>query len=62
MTTLGPATPDERGTDSRVPRKAQNLAPGHPLPELLPSYYKERGWEAHGVQTPRTLEKLQVRV
>lgn len=39
-----------------------HLDSGHPLPELLPAYYKKRGWDAHGVPTPRTLEKLQVRV
>ncbi len=35
---------------------------GHPLPELLPSYYAKRGWDARGVPAPRTLEKLQVRL
>lgn len=40
----------------------EHLDSGHPLPELLPSYYKKRGWDARGVPTQRTLEKLQVRV
>lgn len=35
---------------------------GHPLGELLPRYYKLRGWDADGVPTRRTLDKLQVRV
>lgn len=34
---------------------------GHPLPKLLPRYYRNRGWDAQGVPKPRTLEKLQVR-
>ncbi len=40
----------------------RHLRSGHPLPELLPRYYKNRGWDANGVPTKRTLEKLQVRV
>ncbi len=39
-----------------------HLDSGHPLPDLLPAYYKKRGWDAHGVPTPKTLSKLQVRV
>lgn len=35
---------------------------GHPLGQLLPAYYKKRGWDAHGVPTAKTLAKLQVRV
>ena len=35
---------------------------GHPLDKLLPRYYHLRGWDASGVPTPATLEKLQVRV
>ena len=35
---------------------------GHPLDQLLPKYYRNRGWDAQGVPTPKTLEKLQVRV
>jgi aldehyde:ferredoxin oxidoreductase len=35
---------------------------GHPLGQLLPRYYKNRGWDADGVPTRRTLERLQVRV
>jgi aldehyde:ferredoxin oxidoreductase len=35
---------------------------GHPLPELLPRYYKLRGWDAGGVPKPKTLAKLRVRV
>ncbi|MCP3984463.1 MAG: aldehyde ferredoxin oxidoreductase family protein [bacterium] len=35
---------------------------GHPLGQLLPAYYKKRGWGADGVPTKRTLEKLQVTI
>ncbi len=34
------------------------LASGHPLGELLPRYYKKRGWDAHGVPKPKTLDRL----
>jgi len=30
----------------------------HRLPELLPAYYVERGWDTAGVPTPETLAKL----
>ncbi|MGH0036573.1 MAG: aldehyde ferredoxin oxidoreductase family protein [Myxococcota bacterium] len=40
----------------------KHLDSGHPLPALLPRYYKIRGWDAEGIPTPQTLEKLQVRV
>jgi aldehyde:ferredoxin oxidoreductase len=40
----------------------KHMQSGHPLPQLLPRYYKNRGWDADGVPTRRTLERLQVRV
>ncbi|HSQ01525.1 MAG TPA: aldehyde ferredoxin oxidoreductase family protein [Candidatus Dormibacteraeota bacterium] len=40
----------------------KGMTSGHPLSQLLPRYYKLRGWDAHGVPTGRTLEKLRVRV
>jgi aldehyde:ferredoxin oxidoreductase len=40
----------------------RHMKAGHPLPELLPRYYRKRGWDAQGVPKPRTLEKLQVRL
>jgi aldehyde:ferredoxin oxidoreductase len=40
----------------------KGMTSGHPLPALLPRYYKLRGWDASGVPTRRTLERLQVRV
>ena len=40
----------------------KHMKSGHPLHELLPRYYKLRGWDAAGVPTRRTLERLQVRV
>lgn len=40
----------------------EHLDSGHPLGELLPSYYKKRGWGADGVPTAKTLERLQVAV
>ncbi len=39
-----------------------HMSSGHPLDQLLPRYYKNRGWNSEGVPTKRTLEKLQVRV
>jgi aldehyde:ferredoxin oxidoreductase len=40
----------------------KHMSGGHPLPQLLPRYYKNRGWDADGVPTRRTLERLQVKV
>jgi aldehyde:ferredoxin oxidoreductase len=40
----------------------KHMRSGHPLAELLPRYYRNRGWGADGVPTKRTLERLQVRV
>jgi len=40
----------------------EHMESGHPLAELLPRYYRLRGWDAQGVPLPATLEKLQVRV
>jgi aldehyde:ferredoxin oxidoreductase len=40
----------------------RNMTSGHPLDQLLPKYYKNRGWDADGVPTPRTLARLRVRV
>ena len=38
------------------------MTSGHPLGELLPRYYKKRGWDADGVPTRKTLDRLEVRV
>jgi len=38
-----------------------HMSSGHPLDKLLPRYYKLRGWDAQGVPTARTLERLGVR-
>jgi len=40
----------------------KHMKSGHPLDQLLPRYYKKRGWDSEGVPTERTLEKLKVRV
>ena len=40
----------------------EHLDSGHPLGDLLPAYYRKRGWDANGVPTAKTLKKLQVRV
>ncbi len=40
----------------------EGMESGHPLGKLLPSYYRKRGWDEHGVPRPDTLEKLQVSV
>jgi aldehyde:ferredoxin oxidoreductase len=34
---------------------------GHPLDQLLPRYYRIRGWDDQGVPLPATLKKLKVR-
>ena len=39
-----------------------HLDSGHPLPALLPAYYRKRGWDPQGIPKPRTLRKLRVRV
>jgi aldehyde:ferredoxin oxidoreductase len=38
------------------------MTSGHPLHQLLPRYYRLRGWDTRGVPTTRTLERLRVRV
>ena len=35
---------------------------GHPLAQLLPRYYRNRGWDENGVPTKKTLDRLRVRV
>ncbi|MBW2286882.1 MAG: aldehyde ferredoxin oxidoreductase family protein [Deltaproteobacteria bacterium] len=40
----------------------EHMQSGHPLGQLLPKYYKNRGWDTQGVPTPRTLERLQIRI
>jgi aldehyde:ferredoxin oxidoreductase len=40
----------------------KGMTSGHPLHQLLPRYYKLRGWSPDGVPTTATLERLQVRV
>ena len=37
------------------------MTSGHPLGQILPKYYKNRGWSTDGVPMASTLEKLQVR-
>jgi aldehyde:ferredoxin oxidoreductase len=39
-----------------------HMKSGHPLDQLLPRYYRSRGWDQGGVPTRRTLERLKVRV
>jgi aldehyde:ferredoxin oxidoreductase len=40
----------------------ENSDRGHPLEDLLPRYYKLRGWDADGVPLRSTLDRLQVRI
>jgi aldehyde:ferredoxin oxidoreductase len=55
------------GKDDTLPHRIlhestfPHLHSGHPLDQLLPQYYKIRGWDEHGVPLPRTLKRLQVR-
>ena len=37
------------------------MTSGHPLDQLLPRYYKIRGWDKAGIPTQKILDKLQVR-
>jgi aldehyde:ferredoxin oxidoreductase len=39
----------------------EHMESGHPLDQLLPRYYKIRGWDSEGVPTKSTLDRLQVR-
>jgi len=39
-----------------------HMTSGHPLHQLLPRYYRLRGWDTRGVPTARTLERLRVRI
>jgi aldehyde:ferredoxin oxidoreductase len=56
------------GSDDTLPPRIlhesifEHLDSGHPLPALLPSYYRKRGWDEAGVPKPKTLQKLQVAV
>jgi aldehyde:ferredoxin oxidoreductase len=56
------------GSDDTLPWRMlheptfKHMESGHPLAQLLPRYYRIRGWDESGVPTARTLEKLQVRV
>jgi aldehyde:ferredoxin oxidoreductase len=56
------------GADDTLPHRIlhestfKHLASGHPLDQLLPRYYRIRGWDAQGVPTKQTLERLQVRL
>ncbi len=54
-------------TDTLPPRMLneptfKGMTSGHPLGQLLPRYYKNRGWSPEGIPTAKTLEKLQVHV
>ena len=40
----------------------EHLSSGHPLDQLLPRYYRNRGWDKDGIPTTRTLDKLQVQL
>jgi len=40
----------------------KHMKSGHPLDQLLPRYYQLRGWDAAGVPTRKTLDKLKVAV
>ncbi|MCP5044856.1 MAG: aldehyde ferredoxin oxidoreductase family protein [bacterium] len=56
------------GKDDTLPPRILNesifegMEAGHPLGDLLPRYYKLRGWDADGVPLRSTLDKLKVRV
>jgi aldehyde:ferredoxin oxidoreductase len=54
------------GADDSLPRRLlgdstfPGIAGGVPLHEMLPRYYKLRGWDRAGVPTAKTLERLQI--
>ncbi len=54
------------GADDTLPDRIlyeptfEHMKSGHPLDQLLPLYYKKRGWDAQGIPTARTLERLKV--
>ena len=56
------------GADDTLPARIlyeptfKDMKSGHPLDQLLPQYYRIRGWDAHGVPLPRTLKRLKVRL
>jgi len=56
------------GADDTLPPRIlheptfKHMPSGHPLDQLLPRYYRIRGWDALGVPLPRTLRRLKVRV
>ena len=57
----------DRSDDTLPPRILEestfaHMTSGHPLDQLLPRYYKLRGWDADGVPTPRRLERLGIRL
>jgi len=55
------------GADDTLPKRVLEEAsfPGQskgvPLDEMLPTYYKLRGWDKNGVITDRTLDRLKIR-
>ena len=55
------------GADDTLPHRMlhestfPHLDSGHPLDQLLPTYYRIRGWDAQGVPLQRTLDRLKVR-
>ncbi|BDU71679.1 aldehyde ferredoxin oxidoreductase family protein [Mesoterricola silvestris] len=55
------------GADDTLPERIlreplfKGMDSGHPLDQLLPRYYRIRGWDSHGVPLPETLRKLKVR-
>jgi aldehyde:ferredoxin oxidoreductase len=54
------------GADDTLPPRIlhestfEHMDSGHPLDQLLPLYYKKRGWDSDGVPKAKTLEKLGV--
>jgi aldehyde:ferredoxin oxidoreductase len=54
--------------DDTLPARIRNeptfphMTSGHPLHQLLPRYYALRGWDARGVPTAQTLQRLRVRL
>lgn len=55
------------GADDTLPHRMlhestfAHLDSGHPLDQLLPTYYRIRGWDERGIPLPRTLDRLKVR-
>jgi len=57
LTAADDTLPDRLLNESTFP----GIEGGVPLSEMLPTYYKLRGWDSNGVPRQKTLERLSIR-